>query len=395
MIFGAENMAIVLREAAHTHDAVQTARRLVAVALPEFAVTQRQITVALDALLEDQDVPRTVHRLQGVFTLFRLGREHVVTVLVPVTGFFPQAFVDDLWAFDFVVTAVAVDLAHVLLHLLPDGPPFGMPENQTGRVVVDMEQVQLTAELAVIAFFGLFKAQQILLQVFFAGPSGAIHALKHFVFTVATPVGPRDLHQFEVLKLAGAGHVGTAAQIFEVAFTVQTDGLIGRNGGDDFGFVMLTQAFEISHGLVTGQHAAHDGLVFGHQFAHAFFDGDQIVRRERTAVREVVIKTVVDHWTDGDLRFREQLLDGVGQQVGRRMADQLQTLRILGRHDGQLGTGVDAKAGVDQSAIDLAAQSRFGQACTNRSGHVGHRHGTGKLTQGTVGKSDLYHGIQK
>jgi hypothetical protein len=36
---------------------VQRARRLVAVALAELAVAQRQVAVALDALLEDQDVP--------------------------------------------------------------------------------------------------------------------------------------------------------------------------------------------------------------------------------------------------------------------------------------------------------------------------------------------------
>jgi hypothetical protein len=43
-------MAVVLREAAHPHDAVQPARRLVAVALAELAVAQRQVAVALDAL---------------------------------------------------------------------------------------------------------------------------------------------------------------------------------------------------------------------------------------------------------------------------------------------------------------------------------------------------------
>jgi hypothetical protein len=35
-------MAIVLREAAHPHDAVQAAGRLIAVALAELAVAQRQ-----------------------------------------------------------------------------------------------------------------------------------------------------------------------------------------------------------------------------------------------------------------------------------------------------------------------------------------------------------------
>src|SRR5215831_12289302 len=43
---GAEDVAVVLREAAHAHESVQRARRLVAVAGAEFAVAQRQVAVA-------------------------------------------------------------------------------------------------------------------------------------------------------------------------------------------------------------------------------------------------------------------------------------------------------------------------------------------------------------
>ena len=56
LVFGAEDVAIVLRETAHAHDAVQAAGGLVAVAGAELAVAQRQVAVALDALLEDRDV---------------------------------------------------------------------------------------------------------------------------------------------------------------------------------------------------------------------------------------------------------------------------------------------------------------------------------------------------
>ena len=139
LVFGAKNVTVVLGETAHAHDAVQTARRLVAVALAKFAIPQWQVTVALHALLEDQDVPRTVHRLQRVIALFRLGGEHVVTVLVPVTGFFPERFVQQLGTFDLLVATVAVDLPHVLLNGLPNGPAFGMPKHQAWRVFIDVE----------------------------------------------------------------------------------------------------------------------------------------------------------------------------------------------------------------------------------------------------------------
>jgi hypothetical protein len=71
---------------------------LVAVAVAELAKAQRQIAIALDALLEDDDVARAVHRLEGIFTLFRIGGEHVFAVLVPVAGLLPQGLVQNLRA---------------------------------------------------------------------------------------------------------------------------------------------------------------------------------------------------------------------------------------------------------------------------------------------------------
>jgi hypothetical protein len=52
LLFGAEDVAIILGEAAHAHDAVQRARRLVAVALAELAVAQRQVAVERMPLLK-------------------------------------------------------------------------------------------------------------------------------------------------------------------------------------------------------------------------------------------------------------------------------------------------------------------------------------------------------
>ena len=69
LVLGAEDMGVVLGEGAHPHDAVQGARRLVAVAGAELRHAQRQIAIALQPLIEDQDMAGAVHRLQ---------RQHVV-----------------------------------------------------------------------------------------------------------------------------------------------------------------------------------------------------------------------------------------------------------------------------------------------------------------------------
>ena len=109
-------------------------------------------------------------------------------------------------------------------------------------------------------------------------------------------------------------------------------------------------------------------------------DGDyvQILRRERAGVGEVVIKAVFDHGPDGDLGFREQLFDRVGQQVGGGVANHLQALGVFGGHDGQLGIARDGVAGVHQFTVDLTGQCRFGQACTDAGGDLGHGDWAGK-----------------
>jgi hypothetical protein len=56
LVLGAEDVAVVLREAAHAHEAVERARRLVAVAGAELAVAKRQVAVAAQPLVEDLDV---------------------------------------------------------------------------------------------------------------------------------------------------------------------------------------------------------------------------------------------------------------------------------------------------------------------------------------------------
>jgi hypothetical protein len=78
LVLAAEDVGVVLGEAAHPHQAVQRARRLIAVAGAELGHAQRQVAVGLLAELEDLHVARAVHRLQGEgLALHRLADEHV------------------------------------------------------------------------------------------------------------------------------------------------------------------------------------------------------------------------------------------------------------------------------------------------------------------------------
>ena len=194
-----------------------------------------------------------------------------------MAGFFPQGFVNDLRALDLQIPVVLVDLPHVLLNMLPQAPALGMPEHQTRGMLVDMEKIEFTSQLAVIPLLRLFQHGEVLLQIFFARPCRAVNPLQHLVAVVATPVRAGYLHQLEMLQLARAGYVRAAAQVFKRTLTVQADVLARRNAGNDFGLVVLAHTFEVSDGFIARQNAAQHGLILGRQLCHALFNRSQVL----------------------------------------------------------------------------------------------------------------------
>ena len=77
LVLGAEDVRVVLGEGTHAHQPVQRARRLVAMARAELGHAQRQVAVRLDALPEDLDVTRAVHRLDREDPVLGFRDEHV------------------------------------------------------------------------------------------------------------------------------------------------------------------------------------------------------------------------------------------------------------------------------------------------------------------------------
>src|SRR6266851_3630340 len=120
---------------------MQRARGLVAMARAELAVAERQIAVASEIGVENEDVTRTVHRLHGEVALLRIGHEHVVLEVLPVARFLPQRTIENLRPTDFLVAVLLVRAAHVLLDLLPDRPALRMPEHEPRCDVLLMEKI--------------------------------------------------------------------------------------------------------------------------------------------------------------------------------------------------------------------------------------------------------------
>ena len=93
-------MRIVLHEPPHARQPRQRAARLVPMYDPELGHADRQLAVAAVARVEDEAVPRAVHRLEPPLLLLDVEREHVVLVVLPVPGRLPELRVIHVWGDD-------------------------------------------------------------------------------------------------------------------------------------------------------------------------------------------------------------------------------------------------------------------------------------------------------
>ena len=80
---------------------------------------------------------------------------------------------------------------------------------------LQVEQVHLAAQLAVVALGGFLQPQQMRVELLLVQPGGAIDAAEHGVLLIAAPIGARNPRQLEGLwvQVAGGGQVRPAAHV--------------------------------------------------------------------------------------------------------------------------------------------------------------------------------------
>src|SRR5204863_390976 len=89
---------------------------------------------------------------------------------------------------------------------------LGMPEHEpAAHVLLHAEQVQLAAELAVIALLRLFEPVQVIGQLLLVAPSSAVDAGELGIVLVAAPVRAGKAQQLEGASLFGVAAVAAAA----------------------------------------------------------------------------------------------------------------------------------------------------------------------------------------
>ena len=414
-----EDVGVVLGHAPHPGEAVHHAGLLVAVDAAELEHPQGQLPVAALARPEDEDVERAVHRLEVVVLAGRAPlvvevhrREHAVGVPVEVARLLEQRRLGDVGRVDELVAALLVAPARVVLHEPAHETALGVEHGQArADLVGEREQVQLGAELAVVALLGLLEPLEVRLQVGGRRPRRAVDALELGVLLAPLPVGAGDAHELEVPEeVPRRRHVGAAAQVDEarvagerrrvlglgrrVLVGAHQAGLGGRHGVrggvvDDLELVAVPG--EDGPGGLGRQLVADEGLRLGDDLAHAGLDALEVVdlerRRHPVGARgqlEVVVEAVLDRRPDAERGAREQVEHGLGQDVGRGVADGVEAPVARRRDDRHLVAVGEGVVQVALGAVDHGDDGVLGQAPADLLGQAGGGGAGVDLTLGTV-----------
>ena len=140
---------------------------------------KRQVAIALQAILEDLNMAGAVHRLAAEHALVRgLGDEHVLAELLPMAGLLPELALHHVGRVHLDIAVGFLAAAHIADERLEQRPALRMPEHRARRLFLEMEQVHLAAEPAVIALLGLLKLMEIGGKLLLRRPGGAVDALQ-------------------------------------------------------------------------------------------------------------------------------------------------------------------------------------------------------------------------
>ena len=399
LILGAEDVGVVLGEAAGAKQAVDHAGHLVAVHGAELEVAQRQVAVGVQLVLVDDHVARAVHGFHAVLGVARLlvsalvdlEEVHVLVVEAVMARGLPHVRVVDVRGDDLLVAALVQIAAQPLLQRADDARALGKVQRQAhaghGLHHVD---AQLAAKLAMVALLGLLQVVQVLLQLLLVEERRAVDAGEHLVVRVALPVGAGHLGELVGAELAGVGHVRPAAQIGEVAELVDGDGLV-------LGQLVYELELERLIGedlprLVAGDLATGDGGGRLGDLGHARLDGGEVVRRDGRPLGQldVVVEAVLDGRADAELHAGIQIGESGGQEMGRGMAHELEALVALGGDDGHGIAVGDDGVQIDGGVVDDAGQRRAGEPSADGGGHVGDGGALFQLLDGSVGQYDVH-----
>src|SRR5712671_3568314 len=171
---------------------------------------------------------------------------------------------------------------------------------------MEMEEIQLLAELAVVALARFLLLLEPGVQLLLVEEGGPVDALELRIAVIAAPVGAGDVEQLDDADLPGRGRVRAEAEIDPAAVAVEGERLraLVEDVLDDLDLELLAELVEEPQRLLARHLLAHERKVLAHLLVGRGLDLLQILRSERLLAEEVVIEAFLGVRPDGDLGAR-------------------------------------------------------------------------------------------
>eukprot|EP00050_Salpingoeca_kvevrii_P006220 m.288086 g.288086 ORF g.288086 m.288086 type:complete len:548 (-) comp11898_c0_seq1:182-1825(-) len=385
----AEDVGVILLEAADTREAREGAGKLVAVEDAKVGKAKRELLVGAVAVLEDEAVSRAVHGLEGKRLLLALKLEHVLRVVGPVARRLPELAVENVGGDDLLEAAHLVLAADKVDERVVDVGAVGREKAAAGAEVVEEKELLVAANLAVVALCGLLLDDLPLLEELRVGKGDAIDALERLGLGLALPVRRGGLCDLEGLDLARVADMGAAAQINEGTIAVHRRA-VRRN--------LLVDDAQLE--LVVGKHLAQ--VLLGDDKAlvllllldgclHQGLELLVVLIAENVAVIEkrVVVEAVGNGWAIAQAAALVEL-HCLAKHVGRRVPEDLLALGVVKLEKLNVAVALEDAVEVPQLAVDLGDDGVVGQALADQAGNiVGRRAPRLAVKHLAIGEGDL------
>src|SRR5271166_4178982 len=213
-----------------------------------------------------------------------------------------------------------------------------------------------------IALFRLFDLLQVRVEIFLREERSPVDALKLGILFITQPIRSGDVEQLERLDLAGRRDVRTAAEIGELAGTVDRNFFIGLGELlDEMALHEVAFFFELRQSLIARQKLTRIRNVLLYEFLHFLLDFFEILGRKRSWPIEIVKKSALGRRTVPKFGLGKKFQHGRREQMRRRMPVDFERLGIFLVQKTEIGVFFERTGEVDEIAVSLGHQSRIRQ----------------------------------
>ena len=220
------------------------------------------------------------------------------------------------------------------------------------------EELEIAAELVVVALLRLFHHGEMLLQHILRRESDTVNSLELLVRLIALPVSAGALEQLDRLDSAGGVEVRTRAEVSKITLTIERDLLALGKLLDELNLIRLVSLLHEGDSLVALESEALDEQILLNDLLHLGLDLREDVRRERDVAVDVIVEPGLDSRTDRELCLRVKSLDRLSEDMRSGVPEHALALGVGESEELDLGVSVDHSRQLVNLLVDTSGDDR-------------------------------------